>query len=1468
MASIPLSQDELCFAILVDTCNIACGPLFQVLMAAVKHCHPRDWVDIICAPFSSAVEKFVRASVQQEGALVDIYAVCKLFCCRINDIARFCGQQFADPRCKERLSLQVQALVTARNIAFHAQRPLSAREVHCSVAIVLSVLTSAMFEPELSADHERLRELLLYSGQLHSSDQQASDCQYFFAALTVAKALLQGSLFELQSLLQSFFASDLETDGQSKDAKQSLEVCSRSKESEDGQTIQSLLKQVRRTMSQKRTICATVVDDEGQKVDCIASCKRILLARNGLAHSHAGLAFSEIEQALSDVRTLLKAFRLRCERPESGLGNLQLIKDGQETFVCRCQLNGSCMNGQSADCQRLLLPRARKQFFVGRADELLSIQTALSLHGDAASWAVRAVLIFGQAGVGKSFLSLRAAQALEEIFPVQKWVTCSRCEDIYEDIGLMPLADSCFSPQQQNTQLQPEGIEPCSTTCITNNATELWVLDNVCSPTVDIICQLIKQTSFRPSIIMTTRSRTVRRVLEEAIPRLHTVELKPFALAESKHLLDMKIGASCKCAKQPVGISDKDFFLNNVLGNLPLCVSIFSSLVNYAEWHTTDEDIRALVTDKALLVKRWREVETHFGDHFHVRGLSGVLDSAEKFLEDQPLATLLFAKICLANSESIPWCVLQREPESRICGLNLDTPMEHTILTICWLNHLTSALLGMIDWLFSKSAGHRLEACREVLEEFGLISWDPSMSCVHIHRLMLEGFRKTLHKRSLFVDSFLFLVCRKQIEIEAFDYLAKRMSEVLFAELFKDLSLSVTEQLVRLAVEPDLVRGQSPHAVLQVFHSAQEIVPNMQLAKVPPLLQHFCIDMMVNIAHRHAIRVVPSECVMWAQILQGGRPERPLAPGMAYMSLVVALLYLRAAEGLARLEDHKAWSCFESALAQLSGEHNTSKEDTMYSALIHIQAALYLEQKRGRHVRQEFLKKALVKCPLLSSCDRDIRAAYELMTANSTAHMQGTQVDSWIFSSKLWCELLVFRIRDCFQDNGVVDQVTVDSTHMLVVILQKLQQLMSNRRLEKESSEQSDFDEQSCIPTVYCCRNLLFVAHLEYRVWVSSNSPGHAVRALVTAFNAIEANLFNKGMTIHSMSSGHSQELCYALVCACMHCCHDIKAVGAYCLGMRLTGKVVEWVGHKDLPQAKCDCVSDTHIHGSAILHRESFAGALCMLQAIALFAYRAIFDFYQEKNARTALAQLMSALGEAVHYSQQTAASLYKEEDWCFLFCHVECLCGLLGKEESLDAVKVIFELSETKHNSATWRNILRRSSVNISKMLDITELSMLYTNFSDAKQSFQARDFSSAYQHTHLVLASSDRLRRFIEDNGRDSAWSETIQLLSHPMVEIIHTILLDAFSFLAHIHQIQDDYSKAHATIQGSLQMAVAMKVPLLAVKCRFEHAKFLKNWGKLLEAVEQWRIAQSSLVAEFGNDYLQWLVDAPDAAPMLW
>ena len=82
---------------------------------------------------------------------------------------------------------------------------------------------------------------------------------------------------------------------------------------------------------------------------------------------------------------------------------------------------------------------------MGRKRELTLIKRRLCSRDNTKS---RTVVVFGSAGVGKSYLANKVVHEIRSDFTKQRWISCSHEDKIYEDMSSTLLKD--------NLQLQDE----------------------------------------------------------------------------------------------------------------------------------------------------------------------------------------------------------------------------------------------------------------------------------------------------------------------------------------------------------------------------------------------------------------------------------------------------------------------------------------------------------------------------------------------------------------------------------------------------------------------------------------------------------------------------------------------------------------------------------------------------------------------------------------------------------------------------------------------------------------------------------------------------------------------------------------------------------------------------------------------------------------------------------------------------
>ena len=294
--------------------------------------------------------------------------------------------------------------------------------------------------------------------------------------------------------------------------------------------------------------------------------------------------------------------------------------------------------------------------------------------------------------------------------------------------------DLCGSPLIQNNELLPHNAQEFFSNW-------LFVLDDVCSATPLTVSEFLLKCS--ATFVVTTRSSAVKRFLQKLCPSSPVVRLDAFSDKESWELA--KAMTKSKISEENLSLLIKNG--RCVFSNLPLAVSIYS-LVQASCLRRKDfsEHYRAFST--WIFFKQWKNVERQFGDRFHVRGLSGILEIAQKSLEKRPLVLFLLAKISLCKSEKILWQ-----------ALIWNKGCTYSLRSVVWIDKsfpgVFVELTKIIDWLFSPQGMENLVRCRSELEELGLISWSEVNGCVEIHSLTLKGVREMLSENHLFMNNLL-----------------------------------------------------------------------------------------------------------------------------------------------------------------------------------------------------------------------------------------------------------------------------------------------------------------------------------------------------------------------------------------------------------------------------------------------------------------------------------------------------------------------------------------------------------------------------------------------------------------------------------------------------------------------------------------------------------------------------------------
>ena len=371
---------------------------------------------------------------------------------------------------------------------------------------------------------------------------------------------------------------------------------------------------------------------------------------------------------------------------------------------------------------------------------------------------------------------------------------------------------------------------PCQAKTVDRHSMQahLLVLADVCSETVWLVCQLVQNAIH--SCIITTRGSAVKLQLQRKIASAKFLHMKPFSVDESCQLITRR-GAAKTLTSTSLSVW-KDA-LGSVLGNIPLCVSVLSSL---SLKNTGDFD-----TGSVEVVKRnWSKIEEEFGDRFHSRGLNGVIELAMDSLQCSPQAFFMLAIICSLEAERVPWDLLCQE-QPKYCRIecftlnfvrNSKTQMKST------------ELAKFVDGWFQEflKAGNELALpTRQLLEEVGLISWNSETRTVHIHGLTLSivqqkfggGLYRLLTKYFSSLPAYFEALARRLSEYN--EYQVADFADSFFlpfwTAVFSHILVAGSEVCARLIKERD-VSYLKPSELLPIY---QVLLSFMAMLTIPYL---------------------------------------------------------------------------------------------------------------------------------------------------------------------------------------------------------------------------------------------------------------------------------------------------------------------------------------------------------------------------------------------------------------------------------------------------------------------------------------------------------------------------------------------------------------------------------------------------------------------------------------------------------
>ena len=711
---IQLSLEEYAFCVLVQSHAVACQAFSDVVINAIRLRHPTNWIETIGGCFSSKLRDKIKAQLASDDRLTEIYAICKVINLRLHDVVQFCGGKIlTDPREKERFSFQVYGVEEARNWAFHGEG-VSAKEVATSTTFLVSIAQSLKCDKRFQM---KLSELL--NDLVNAMESNGEHCHRRIESFVLSRNFLQQSFAEIENEFYQLFRTEDKT---------IISLFGRKDSDGNKDDIQVLMKRIRKETGRGKD-CPKQIMKISKKLQGGLVCTKIESARNKLAHFQ-DVGLGEVEMTLSYAQVLLEAFGLCCRETCSAMRELPTLRK-QEIVKCAVvNMRKANEQGVPPSHERLLRPGC--PHFVGRDRELQRINTIFNGCGRGE----RAIVLYGPAGIGKSYFATKLVSERRELFPKQSWISCSSVGDFVKDIPLTVVQDfnvATGSKYGDNTHESAKD-QPChmSEGLLTPN--HLVVLDDVCLDTVELVCQLVQNSAF--FFVITTRGSFAKFELQAQLKCAAFFSLKPFSLDESCQLV----------FRRNAGISSDTLsvwknVLDGLLGNIPLCVGIFSSWLSKKKSSGKVLPIVSQTSKSSEFVKSvWSDVEEECPDRFHRRGLNGVVEMAMESLQQNPQGFFLLGVVCHLARENIPWETFQHGP------LRVDLPR---LTMFVFRNGSVEsetpvhAICEMVQNILPSDL-QQLSACRSLLEEVGLIHFNSTSGTIHIHGLTLSIVERAL----------------------------------------------------------------------------------------------------------------------------------------------------------------------------------------------------------------------------------------------------------------------------------------------------------------------------------------------------------------------------------------------------------------------------------------------------------------------------------------------------------------------------------------------------------------------------------------------------------------------------------------------------------------------------------------------------------------------------------------------------
>ena len=736
-----LSLPEVGFLFLLRSHREACSLLERHVCDAMAGAFPQDWRERIGDCFSGATRQWVMEDLKNTGRITDFFVLCKTirsYIRRVFFVETSCAHastgldklRLPDFHQTEYMSSTVQSLESVRHSVFHGE-DVSTEEIVSALAYTAKILP-AIFPSTLSSQSV---------DSLSSFEKQFKEMNMGMRTTVWTDALEGANVL----LFRCFRKFEEELGGMLKAALpgEYMKCCGESSRPTHLGVVE--LFNILKKCNGRKEIWS--LRKRGVKVNLVQVCNKLKSLRNQLAHG-AQTSLSFIRQSLKDTEHFWKAFQMDHTALDQVTAHLAKFDAEKHRHVFD-KISSVLTVVQYAISPSDVHPPERRPMrqmdsvFVGRQKELAECLGFLeSSHGGRPSPENnrRLLIIEGVSGVGKSALARRLLHETKAKHRRQMWLCASTKSILFKELEthLFPsdaeqIAGLCGVLPFQQYQYILKRLSPL-----------LIVFDDVHSDLMKLISSLLKGTQHD---VIITSCHLPKPSLEALLAHFHS--------RVSVHLSCLSTESSLQIVHARGVDIDQDSheliktIINEKLGNLPLLVNLFSSLLrkeftnrhrgprqkSVREWL----DSVSVGLDKQLLAE-----DGHGVDRFHVRGLTGLVSLALDHLQNDPATFSLMLIAAAISPAGTPWQFLQLDWKPSATYLH-EFEQSFTAKANATCIHRS------IECLFGKHGETRLKA-RERLQELGLIWWDDVEQVIHMHSLLQWFILNQVAGCGLFTD--------------------------------------------------------------------------------------------------------------------------------------------------------------------------------------------------------------------------------------------------------------------------------------------------------------------------------------------------------------------------------------------------------------------------------------------------------------------------------------------------------------------------------------------------------------------------------------------------------------------------------------------------------------------------------------------------------------------------------------------